>query len=104
MLRFKRGDSVIWPAHYKVDNTSVDLTDYDIASQVRTRDGRLIVAFTVVKANQATHPGDYTLSLTPEVSSAAPPGAYVHDIQYSLGGVVQSTGTVPCIIDSDQTR
>lgn len=104
MLRFKRGDSVQWPTSYTVDGVPVDLTDYTITSQVRTRKGELVVSFTITKSDQTLHPGEYLLSLTSEVSSTATVGVHEQDIQYSVGGVVQSTETIPCVVDIDQTR
>ena len=104
MLRFKRGDSVEWPAKYKVNGLVVDLTNYNVASQVRTKDGVLVCAFTIVKLDQTILPGQYLLKLTALDTAGLRPGSYFQDIQYSLAGDVRSTTTTPLVIDADQTQ
>lgn len=104
MLRFKRGDTVNWSAQYKVGGEAVDLTSYNIASQIRTRDGALICALTITKLNQTAFKGRYTLSIPPATSAQLKPGSYFQDIQYTVGGEVRSTASSPVIIDVDQTQ
>lgn len=103
MLRFKRGDSVSWPATYKENGVPQDLGLIDIACEIRTKEGVLVVAFAIAKLNQMTYPGQYLLNLTPEVTSPLRPGLYQLDVQYTKAGVVNSTTSVPISIDVDQT-
>lgn len=103
MLRFKRGDSVSWPATYKENGVPQDLGLIDIECEIRTKEGGLVAAFTIAKLNQMSYAGQYLLNLTSEVTSLLRPGIFDLDVQYTKAGVVSSTTTVPVAIDADQT-
>lgn len=104
MLSFKRGDTVSWPTKFSVGGVPQDLTNYTIESQARNKDGVLICSFTITKLNQATYPGCYVISLTPEQSAIPRAGSYFHDVQYTVESRVISTTTVPLIIEPDVTQ
>lgn len=85
----KRGDSILFSCRYAENGAPVDITTYEIRSQVRAHDGSLIDSLSVTLLNQTTHPGQFTLTAT----KAWPTGRHVCDVVFSANRQVRSTET-----------
>lgn len=99
----KRGDTFLLACTYKENATPVDLSDFDIQSQVRDSMGALVEQLVVSLADQGTAPGVFTLA-----PSSNPPDWPVDlltcDVQFTKDGVVRSTQTFEIPVEQDITR
>lgn len=104
--KFKRGDSLILScrSYHMVGDveTGNDLTDVEIRSQIRLGK-KLIAETTVTKADQVTHPGEFSLTVEPEVTRTFVATKYEMDIQQTLAGVVLSSDTFALPVELDVT-
>lgn len=88
-VRFKRTASVVLPVVYEDSSqppVPVDLTTYTITAQLRSSgDGSLAASGVVVKGDQGTDPGTFTITFDVTALDA---GEYVTDIVFSDALVV----------------
>lgn len=83
----------------------VDLSTVQIESQIRKANHDLFAQLTVVKANQVTNRGEYTVGATPEQTAAWTLGSYLCDIRYTFpSGSVESTKTFVVKVIPAQTE
>jgi len=85
----KQRDSILFYCRYAENGDPVDITHYEIRSQVRASNGSLVDSMTVAPLNQTTHPGQFTLAATHEW----PVGRHVCDVVFSANGQVRTTET-----------
>lgn len=101
---FKRGDTFSATCTYKVAGVPQPLSTQQIASQLRTEDGKLVSNLLVTKdPNQVTNVGKFTLTLANPADTAlfpAPANLYC-DIQVTDNNVIVSTSTfiIPVVVD-----
>jgi len=101
-LQFKRGDTY----HLSVTLTddegqAIDITDYDISSQVRTPTGELISTLTTT----LTDPTNGVFTLEDTDTEDWPVGCQFQDIEYTgTGGTITSTETFKVDVKEDITR
>lgn len=98
---FKRGDTLLLTAIYKVDGVATSVSAIDIASQIRTNRGTLVATMSVTKL-PAT--GQFTLSPVDPNTSAWPLGALQCDIEFSEGGNIRSTETFTLVVTQEITK
>jgi hypothetical protein len=101
-IPFKQSDTFILACTYREDGTPVDLTTFEIASQVRDSSGTLVADLTVTLADQGTDPGVFTLSCAD--TSPWPIDLLPCDIQFTLDGNVRSTQTFFVAVEPEVTR
>ena len=90
-ITVKAGDTFSASAIYKdSSDNAIDLTDYTIESQVRDMQGNLLSSLTIVKLNQTTDKGKYTLSCD---TSSWPIASVQWDVKYTINGTVVHTDT-----------
>ena len=104
ITNFKRGDTMLLSATYKVDGVATDVTNIDIASQIRTSGNALVATMAVTKLNQTTKTGQFTLSPTVADTTNWPLGVLCCDIQFSQEGSVRSTETFQIVTVREVTK
>lgn len=67
----------------------IDLTDVDIASKIKNRNGTFVQSLNVTKLNQITNVGEFLLSCNS--TSHWPEGQLFWDIAYRKDGVISFT-------------
>jgi len=101
-LQFKRGDTY----HLSVTLTddegqAIDISGYDISSQVRTPTGELISTLTTT----LTDPTNGVFTLEDTETEDWPVGCQFQDIEYTgTGGTITSTETFKVDVKEDITR
>lgn len=102
MLRIKRGDTFSVEAVVKGDGVALDITDWVIRSQIRTK-GLELIETPVITITDATN-GVYTIEESAAgVTAAWPVGELISDIEYTHDGSVISTKTFSIFVDPDVT-
>lgn len=98
---FKRGDTMLLTVTYKVDGVATSVTDIDIASQVRQKQGNLVATMNVAKLGGT---GQFTLTPSVADTSEWPLGLVYCDIQFSQSGAVRSTETFGINVVEEVTK
>lgn len=99
----KRGDTFTLACTYKQNGVAVNVTDFNIRSQVRDSSGALVEELTATKANQTTNPGVFVLSAADPMNW--PVDVLSCDIQFSdSDDVVRSTQTFQIPVIEDVTQ
>jgi hypothetical protein len=101
-IQFKQADTFLLACTYRENGDPVDLTTFDIASQVRDSSGNLVDTLTVELADQTTSPGVFTLAAAD--TTAWPIDLLPCDIQFTNDGVVRSTQTFFVAVEPEVTR
>lgn len=103
-LRNKRGDTfTVTGVRHTAAGAPVNLTGYTLRSQAREPvTGDLLAELSVVITNAAL--GQFTLSAAAVVTADWNPGTYELDVEFSIGGVVDSTETTTLEVVKDITR
>lgn len=106
VIKHKRGDTIDWPFTYSVDGQSMDLTDIDIACDVRDEIGRALVGelVAVKDPDQVNFIGQGRLTAAASEVAAWPVKKLIVDIQYNRAGIVASSETFAIQIESDVTE
>jgi hypothetical protein len=84
------------------EGVDLDAEEILVASQVRRRNGRLVAALTVLKADQAEQPGRFSL-LAPDTASW-PAEVLTWDVEFRQGGRIASTEVMQIHVQPDVTR
>ena len=102
---FKRGDTLNLTCKYKPDGVLTSVESMDIASQLRTQSGTLILDFVVTKADQTTLPGVFYLEpLDQTITKTFPYNeSLITDIQITNNQIIVSTETFAISVVKDQT-
>lgn len=103
-ISHKRGDTFTLGASWNVNGSLVDLSSYEIRSQVRTPTGSLVESLLVAVADQETNTGEFTISASAAQTRAWPLAALECDIEFVLDDVVVSSETFGIDVVKDVTR
>lgn len=98
---FKRGDTMLLTVTYKVDGTPADISNINIASQVRTQSGTLVAAMVVTKLEST---GQFTMAPTGADTSEWPLGNLLCDIEFTQSGNIRSTETFGIVVVEEITK
>lgn len=99
----KQGDTFGPMATYtNAAGVPIDVTNIQIASQVRDGNGTLIATLVVSKLNQTTYPGQYSLNAATD--SWPVNRQLMMDIRYIENGAVVHTDTLTFRVEPAQTR
>lgn len=105
MLQQKRGDTFRLDCTVKIDGNPVDITDWAIASELRSGADALLQTLTITKTNAAA--GQYRIAADMDATALWPPGMARMDIEYTYpsdGDFRVSSETLDVKILKDVTR
>ena len=103
MIEHKRGDTFELVVEVTLNDDLVDLTEWEIRSQIRDSSKHLLKELDIEPVNLAE--GVFRLTATPAETRLWSPGAYSCDIEFTDdGGFVISTRTFAITVGIDVTR
>ena len=100
---FKQGDTFALACVYKENDAPASLVGFTIKSQIRDSSGVLVAELVAtIDPDQDANKGKFSLTFSP--TDEWPVDACVCDIEYTTGGVKNSTETFIVPVEADVTR